>query len=178
MDPFLGEIRLFSFQNIPKGWHACDGTLLPIQQNSALFALLGTMYGGNGVNNFALPDLRGRVPIHASQTIPQGTKDGTESVTLVQANLPPHPHIVSAFTAAGNTGGVLNNWPASDNIPGNVTPAPAPAPNLYVQSPGSLVPLDPSSVSSTGNSGSHENRQPSMALNYCIAVTGLFPPRN
>lgn len=168
MDPFLGEIKLFAITFVPKGWHLCDGALLPIAQNQALFALLGTQYGGNGVSTFGLPDLRGRVPV-ASVPGRNGVISGSEAVTLIPSEVPPHTHGVNVFTAAGNQSNPLGRHIA----------APANSQNLYAAAAGARkVALDPSTVSNACTAGNHDNMQPYLVLNYYIATNGVFPQRN
>jgi microcystin-dependent protein len=162
--PFLGELKIISWNFAPKGWALCNGQLLPINQNQALFSILGTTYGGNGTTTFALPDLRGRVPIHVGQGFTQGQAAGQEFHTLTQSEMPMHTHIANA-----------NSGNATTPIPtGNLLGA---GNNMYAQ-PTNLVTLDPSSVTNVGGSQPHENRQPFLVLNYCIALTGIFPSRN
>ncbi|WP_028652994.1 phage tail protein [Nocardioides halotolerans] len=165
-EPFLGEIRLMSFNFAPKGWAACDGQILPINQNQALFSLLGTMYGGNGQTTFALPDLRGRVPIHQSDFHTMGERAGQEAHTLTVAELPQHTHVVHATTATGDT-------PVA---PGNLL---ADSPSQLYGSPSGLTTLHPSTVGAVGGSQPHQNLQPYLTLNYCIAISaGIFPSPN
>ncbi|MCU7961823.1 MULTISPECIES: phage tail protein [unclassified Shewanella] len=171
-DFFLGEIKLLPYNWAPKYWTLCAGQLLPINTNQALFSLLGTTYGGDGINTFALPDLRGRVPVHpnVSAGLPQGSKAGVENVTLVPNNLPVHNHLVMASSTAGDTTLLAgNNIAAAKNAAGEV--------NLY-GSAASLQALDPATVSSTGGNQAHENCQPSLVMNYCIATQGIYPSRN
>ncbi len=171
-DFFLGEIKLLPYNWAPKYWTLCAGQLLPINTNQALFSLLGTTYGGDGINTFALPDLRGRVPVHpnVSAGLPQGSKAGVENVTLVPNNLPVHNHLVMASSTAGDTTLFAgNNIAAAKNAAGEV--------NLY-GSAASLQALDPAVVSSTGGNQAHENCQPSLVMNYCIATQGIYPSRN
>lgn len=171
-DNFLGEIKLLPYDWPPKGWAPCDGRLLAINTNQALFSLLGTTYGGNGVTTFALPDLRGRVPLHpnVSAGIPQGTVAGVENVTLLQNNLPAHNHGVSAATTPGNNQTFASNYIAGAQAGGTNV-------NLY-GAPNSLQTLNPASVSNTGGSQPHQNCQPSLVLAYCIATQGIYPSRN
>ena len=179
MDNYLGEIRLFAFAKAPNGWVACNGQLLQVTTNQALFALLGNRYGGDGKTTFGVPDLRGRVPLQLNSQFAQGTAAGTETVALTTAQLPAHNHSVSAYNTAGNTGALASGYPAQVASP-SITPAPPPAPNMYgpVNTP---VVVDPASVGSSGASSTtpaaHENRQPTIAMNYCIATLGLFPSR-
>jgi microcystin-dependent protein len=166
--PFLGEIRMFGCTFAPRGWAFCWGQTLAISQNSALFSLLGTQYGGNGQTTFALPDLRGRAPIHASANDPQGAMGGVENVTLITANLPPHTHAVVASSDVADAispGG--NRLAAKPRLGANVFAEPT-----------NLTPLLGSSVSISGGSQPHNNTQPSLGVNFCIALEGIFPSRN
>ena len=163
-EPFLSEIRIFSFNFAPKGWAMCNGQLLPINQNQALFSLLGTMYGGNGQINFALPDLRGRCTTHTGSGHTLGEKAGSESVTLSQSQMPQHVHLQKASDAG-----------AAAIIPtGNVLGAFA---NGYTAA-SSLIAINAGTVSSLGGSQPHENMTPFLALNFCIALQGIFPSPN
>ena len=160
--PFLGQLMPVSFNFAPKGWALCDGQIMPINQNQALFSLLGTRYGGNGQTTFALPDLRGRTPIHAGAGLEQGQSLGEEYHTLVQSEMPRHDHAVMASASAANQ------------------PVPyvlAAANNLY-GAPTALTPLRPGTLANVGGSQAHENRQPFLVLNWCIALQGIFPSRN
>jgi microcystin-dependent protein len=163
--PFLSELRLVSFNFAPKGWTMCNGQLLPINQNQAIFSLLGTTYGGDGRVNFGLPDLRGRVPIHFGAGHTLGERGGEEAHTVSIAELPTHNHPISAATAQedatkpsgnlmGTTTGTLTIYTTKHTIP--VTMDPAVMPNL-------------------GGSQAHENRQPFLTLNWVIALQGIFP---
>jgi microcystin-dependent protein len=162
--PFMGELMLCSFNFAPKGWALCNGQSLPINQNQALFALLGTTYGGNGQTTFALPDLRGRVPIHVGGGHPQGQSFGQEAHTLLQSEMPRHLHLLQASRLDANQPVPTNAMLAGAN-------------NAYAD-PDSLTPLDPSSVANVGGSQAHENRHPFLVLNWCIALQGIFPSRN
>jgi microcystin-dependent protein len=162
-EPFLGELRLMSFDFPPKGWALCNGQQLPINQNQALFALLGTMYGGNGQTTFALPELRGRVPMHVGSSFStQGQRGGEEAHTLTQSEMPSHNHIWGATSSAPNQPqpGILAG--------GN---------NMYTtfQNP---TTLRPDTVTNVGGSQPHENRHPFSVLSWCIALQGIFPSRN
>jgi microcystin-dependent protein len=163
-EPFLSEIRIMSFVFAPKGWALCNGQLLPINQNQALFSLLGTVFGGNGQTTFALPDLRARIPIHVGQGHTLGEKGGETSHTLSISELPTHTHQLSGSSIAGNT----------SNPTGNVL---AGANNLYTAASG-LVSLAPTSVTNVGASQPHENMQPYLTLSFCIALQGIFPSAN
>ena len=162
-EPFLGEIRLMSFNFQPKGWAFCNGQLLPINQNQALFSLLGTTYGGNGVTTFALPNLQVRMPIGFSSTHPQGEAGGETAHTLTAAEMPAHTHPVNATNLPGRTGTPAGNFFAAHR-------------GGYAEA-GSAA-LSPSTIGSVGGSQPHENRPPFLALNFCIALQGIFPSRN
>jgi microcystin-dependent protein len=168
-DPFLGEIRMCSFGFAPKGWALCNGQLLPINQNQALFALLGTMYGGNGQTNFALPDLRGRSPMHVGAQSTQGQRAGAEAVTLNVAQLPGHQHGISG------TGDLANA-----NAPGLALPAAKGrgGSNRYAAAGSSDVVMHGGSIVPSGSSQPHNNLQPYAVLSFCIAMQGIFPSRN
>jgi microcystin-dependent protein len=165
MEPYLGEIRMFGGIFAPLGWMFCDGTLLPISGNDALFALIGTTYGGDGQSTFALPDLRGRWPVHVDATggYPLGSTGGAESVTLAPEHLPPHSHTVLASAAAAT-----GTSPAGTVWAATTTPAYLPdvVPTQDMAS-GTLAPA--------GSSLPHENRPPYAVLTFIIAVTGTFP---
>jgi microcystin-dependent protein len=160
-EPFLSEIRIMSFSFAPKGWAMCNGQLLPINQNQALFSLLGTTYGGDGRVNFALPDLRDRASIHVGSGHTLGERGGEAAHTLTISELPTHLHQAQAATsdadAAVPTGSMLAGW------------------NNGYTNPASLVPLIPSTISSVGGSQAHENQQPYLTLSFCIALQGIFP---
>jgi len=163
-EPYLSEIKMFSFNFAPKGWTLCNGQLLPINQNQALFALLGTTYGGNGQTNFALPDLRGRVPLHRGDTHTLGERAGEENHTLTISELPAHNHFVN----------VISNAVANQQYP---------ATNTYFATGSSFagfhqtpnVAMDPATVAGTGGSQPHPNMSPYLVLNFCIALQGIFP---
>lgn len=168
MDPYIGELRIFPYGFVPKGWAACDGTILNIQGNQALFALLGTIYGGNGTTNFALPDLRGRVPMHVNDTYLEGKPGGANGTALTLQSVPPHVHTLVATTSAADQampgGHLLSTVPAA-------TPMYAPP----------AMPLSPMAVPAIGNTGSAtpvSNMQPYLGLDICIALIGIYPPRN
>src|SRR5438309_5263806 len=165
-EPFLAEIRLMSFNFAPKGWANCNGQLLPINQNQALFSLLGTTYGGNGQTNFGLPDLRDRVPIHVGNGHTLGERAGEAAHTLSISELPTLVHQAQAAATDADgaipTGLLLAGW---NN--GYVAPA-----------GGNLVSLNSTSLASVGGSQAHENQQPYLTLNFCIALQGIFPSQN
>lgn len=168
MDPFLGEIRLFPWDWAPTGWRLCDGSILPISQYTALFALLGTQYGGDGRTNFALPDLRGRAPIHFGSSYSQGETDGSETVSLTLSTMPAHNHALQGTSTIGDKPSPINNslaQLASTAHPHYSAPAPA-------------VALNPASVQPAGSGQPHENMQPFLVLNFCIATNGIFPSRS
>ncbi|MBF6620472.1 MAG: phage tail protein [Patulibacter sp.] len=160
--PFLGELRLMSFNFPPKGWAQCSGQLLPINANQALFALLGTMYGGDGRVNFALPDLRGRAPVHRGDGLTQGQRVGQEFHALTQGEMPEHLHVAAA--SASNTDQPTPKILGSAN-------------NLYGE-PTNLTTLNPQTIASVGGGQPHENRQPALTLEWCIALVGIFPSQN
>ena len=161
-EPFLSEIRLFSFVFPPQGWALCNGQLLPINQNQALFSLLGTTYGGDGQVNFALPDLRARVPIHVGSGHTLGERGGEESHTLSVAELPAHTHVLQATSAAG-----------SRQLPGGTVLARGNLPAY--REPGDPVSMAPGVVTSTGGWQAHLNMQPFLTLSFCMALQGIFP---
>jgi microcystin-dependent protein len=163
-EPFLSEIRIVSFTFAPKGWALCDGQLMPINQNQALFSLLGTTYGGDGRVNFGLPNLQGRTPIHMGNGHTLGERAGEQAHTLAIVELPAHTHAANATTSNANQ-------PA----PGNAVLAAAN--NVYGPASG-LTPLSPSSISIVGGSQPHQNMQPYLTLNFCIALQGIFPSQN
>lgn len=160
--PFLGELRLMSFNFPPKGWAECNGQTLGIAQNQALFSLLGTMYGGNGSTTFQLPDLRGRAQIHRGAGYTQGQILGQETHTLTMSEMPAHNHFLQASSAN-----------ADQPVPSIL----ASANNLYA-SFANLTTLHPSSIANQGGSQAHENRHPFLTLNWCIALIGIFPSQN
>lgn len=169
-EPYIGELRVFSFNFAPKGWAMCNGQTMSIQQNTALFALLGTFYGGNGVSTFQLPNLQGNVPTHLGVS-PSGTQytigevAGTPNVTVINSQMPQHTHNLNANTAGTgmNPGG---SFPAAQAGTTNYTPA----------SDGSI--LTPTAVPLQGGNLPHNNMQPYLVLNICIALQGIFPSRN
>jgi microcystin-dependent protein len=162
-DPFLSEIRITSFNFAPKGWALCNGQTLPINQNQALFSLLGTTYGGNGQTTFMLPNLQGRVPISWGMGNTLGQVGGSESVTLTLQQLPQHYHLVNVVNANANAGPAGNYFGAA---------------NQLYQPPPPGTPLANSTISKTGGSQPHENRQPYLSLNFIIALQGIFPSQN
>lgn len=163
-EPFLSEIRIMSFGFAPQGWALCNGQLLPINQNQALFSLLGTTYGGDGRVNFGLPNLQGRTPIHTGNGHILGEAGGEQAHTLSVSEMPTHTHIANASTANGST----------NFANGNILAA---AGNLYA-APNSLTTLNPTSITNVGGSQAHLNMQPFLTLTFCIALQGIFPSRN
>jgi microcystin-dependent protein len=167
-DPFLGEVKIFTGDYAPKAWAMCNGQFLPINQNQPLFSILGTMYGGNGQTTFALPDFRGRVPIHWGRSFQTpGQRGGEEFHTVSQSEMPAHNHFIQS---AGNNDG--DTATPTGNLFGKSGSQP------YQSSPVSLTTLHPSSITSTGGSQAHENRQPYLVLNFIISLQGIFPSRD
>ncbi|MDQ6804015.1 MAG: tail fiber protein [Actinomycetota bacterium] len=169
-EPFLGEIRMFGFNFAPQGWAMCNGQTLSISQNTALFSLLGTQYGGNGQTTFALPDLRSSVAMHQGQgpglsPYVIGEKAGTESVTLTSAQMPQHNHSVVANGGSGTT-----------TRPGGGVPART-TEDIYAAAPDGTT-MNPGMIGNTGGSQPHTNIQPYLVVNFCIALQGIFPSRN
>lgn len=177
MDPFIGQICLFGFNFEPRGWAFCNGQLLSIATNNALFALLGTTYGGDGRTTFGLPDLRGRVPMHIGNTHPQGQLGGAESATLNVNQLPPHSH---PFTATG-TLPCASGAGTSDNPTGKIPAGSATDENYAAAAAanGAMAPLNVSGTSGVVGSGAPvPTLPPFQVMNFCIALEGIFPSRN
>lgn len=167
--PIMSEIRMMAFNFAPKGWALCNGQTLQINQNQALFALLGTTYGGNGQTTFALPNLQGRVPMHQGSGHTLGERGGQESHTIIMSELPAHIHPANADIKSGNNtaSDPLNTYPANTGgIP------------MYSAGSNNMGAMSPLMVSSVGGSQPHENRQPFTVLNFCIALVGVFPSQN
>jgi microcystin-dependent protein len=165
-EPFLSEIRIMSFSYAPRGWALCNGQLLPINQNQALFSLLGTTFGGDGRVNFALPDCRGRAPIHVGAGHTLGERGGEQAHTLSTAELPTHVHTLNATSGDG-----------TQPVPANAELAKAAPANPY-HTPTNLSAMNSASVASVGGSQAHLNMQPFLTLTFCIALQGIFPSPN
>lgn len=163
-EPFLSEIRIMSFDFPPKGWAFCNGQLLPINQNQALFSLLGTTYGGDGRVNFALPDLRARTPIHMGSGHTLGERGGEQSHTLSLPELPAHTHVLHGSSTAAETNAATGAYLATVN-------------NAYGAA-ANLVALSAAEVGNVGGGQAHLNMQPFLTLSFCIALQGIFPSRN
>lgn len=176
MDPFIGEIRIFAGTYAPVNWSFCNGSALAIRQYEAFYALIGVIYGGDGVNDFKIPDLRSRVPIHMGQgnalniSHALGSKGGAEAVTLTVAQVPAHNHTLNATTAASNT--EVPTGTQVGAVSGATQFISANAPSLFP------FPMSSQMVSSSGGTVAHSNVMPTMALNYIIALNGLFPTNN
>jgi microcystin-dependent protein len=163
-EPFLSEVRIMSFVFAPKGWALCNGQLLPINQNQALFSLLGTTFGGDGRVNFALPDLRARTPIHVGSGHTLGERGGEQGHTLSIAEIPTHTHVVQGVNTNAATNVPLNNSLANTTA-------------LY-HGPSNLTSLNPGTIANVGGSQAHLNMQPFLVLSFCIALQGIFPSPN
>jgi microcystin-dependent protein len=173
--PFVGEIRMFGFGRTPNGWAACDGSLLPISEYEVLFTLIGTTYGGDGQTTFAVPDLRGRLPIHQGSgpglsNYVIGQKSGTETVTLISQQMPAHNHTALATTAAASSGTASGSL-----LPGTVS-----GETVYVTDTTGAVAfgLAPQSVTPAGGTQAHNNLMPTLTVQYCIAWAGIFPSQS
>lgn len=176
MDPFVAEIRAFGFNFAPTGWALCNGQLLAISQNTALFSLLGTNYGGDGRSTFGLPNLQGSAAIHAGASAGPGLTQhflgetgGTQNITLITSELPAHGH-----AASGKTGGTVAS-PAGQ-VWGN--PGGRPAPNFFANAVGTAQSMNPLALSLTGGNQPHNNLMPYLTVNFCIALQGVYPARN
>lgn len=169
--PFMGELRIITWNFAPKGWAFCNGQFLPINQNQALFSLLGTTYGGNGQTTFALPDFRGRAPIHTGQGWIQGQAAGQEFHTVTQSEMPAHNHVLNASNQKADQATLVTPPGNAPNILAGVTGA-------QYSAASSLTTLTPDTVTNAGGSQPHENRQPYLVLNIIIALQGTFPSRN
>lgn len=172
-DPYLGEIRPFAFGFVPSpgtGWAACNGSLLDIRTHSALYALLGTRYGGDGITKFGLPDLRGRVAMGAGPVHPLAQAGGEDQHVLTEAETPVHAHALNGAEGDPDLQGTSASGGLLATVEGAYGTLPGPGPNLTSLAPASLV--------EAGASAGHENRMPSLALNYCIATSGIWPTRS
>jgi len=169
-DPFVAEIRIFPFNFAPKGWAWCDGQLLPLSQNTALFSLLGTTYGGNGKSNFGLPDLQGRAPMHPGQgpglsLHDLGETGGQDYVTLLEREIPSHAHAINASNSDG-----IDQGPSQSKFAGGIGIS-------QYAAPGPLVNLSTDVLTPAGGDQPHNNMQPYLTFYFCIALQGVFPPR-
>lgn len=173
MDPFVAEIRIFPFNFAPKGWAFCDGQILPISQNTALFSLLGTTYGGNGQSTFALPNVQGSAPMHPGQGPGLSLHDlgevgGTEVVTLLQSEMPAHSHALMATVEDGTQGTLAAGITLASSVNGA----------LYQKNiNANLANFNPQALGPAGGDAPHNNMQPYLTLSFCIALQGVFPPR-
>ena len=165
-EPFLSEIRIFSFGFAPKGWALCNGQLMPINQNQALFSLLGTTFGGDGRVNFGLPNLQGQTPIHVGNGFTLGQKGGEQAHTLSIAEIPTHVHVLSGTSTNGTV-----------QIPAGNLMAPTPS-QAYHAADNAVVAFAPQAVTTVGGSQAHLNMQPFLTLNFSIALQGIFPSPN
>jgi microcystin-dependent protein len=175
-DPFVAEIRIFPFNFAPRGWAFCDGQLLPISQNTALFSLLGTTYGGDGKTTFALPNLQGSAPMHPGQgpglsLHDLGETGGSETVTLLESEIPAHSHSRNASNAAADEEGQKQPNAAVPGQQQNTN-------QIYGSLANNLVQMAPESLAPAGSDQPHNNLQPYLTLNFCIAMQGVFPPRS
>ena len=172
-EPYLGQIAMFGFGWAPRGWALCDGQILPINQYQSLYSLLGTLYGGDGRTTFGLPDLRGRLPMQWDATNRQGWEGGSEGVSLNSTQMGRHAHVVngsSNTTSAGAAGKVLGTGAGGGRG--------AVAPYRVAADENHRVPLASETIGLEGQGAPHNNMQPSLVVNFCIALQGLFPPRN
>lgn len=177
-NPFVAEIRIFPFNFAPKGWAFCDGQILPLSQNTALFSLLGTTYGGNGRSTFALPNLQGRAPMHPGQgpglsLHDLGEMSGTDSVTLLQTEMPVHTHAIACLDGSRTKGQI--GIPALGILAKSGGASPV---NAYTSGASSNAQLNAAAVAPAGGNQPHNNMMPYLTLNFCIALQGVFPPRS
>jgi len=171
LDPFVAEIRIFPFNFAPKGWAFCDGQILPISQNTALFSLLGTTYGGDGKSNFALPNMQGNAPMHPGQgpglsLHDLGETGGSETVSLLESQIPAHSHQMSVSSQLGTA-----NDPTTQRF------AMGDGNNLYGSAANNIVQMSGNALAPAGGDQPHNNMQPYLTLNFCIALQGVYPPR-
>jgi microcystin-dependent protein len=185
-DEYMSEIRIFSFNFAPRYWAQCNGQLMAINTNQALFSLLGTTFGGNGITNFALPDFRSRTVMHKGNGHGLGERGGQEIHTILMSEMPAHTHPFMATAVNANVAiptqhilGAANNLYVPDIIPDpeadRMHAALVAAPSMYAAGGTALTTLHPATISNTGGSQAHENRQPYLALNFCIAIQGIYP---
>jgi microcystin-dependent protein len=172
-DPFVAEIRIFPFNFAPRGWAWCDGQLLPLSQNTALFSLLGTTYGGNGKSNFALPDLQGRAPMQPGQgpglsLHDLGETGGSETVSLLESEIPSHSHALQATVEDGTQGTMVAGVTVATSVGGTL---------YQTNTATNLVSMSPSALSPAGGDAPHNNMMPYLTFYFCIALQGVFPPR-
>lgn len=173
-DPFVAEIRVFGFNFAPRGWAFCDGQLMPISQNTALFSLLGTNFGGNGTSNFGLPNLQGSVPLQQGQgpglsNYDLGETGGAPAVTLLSTELPPHSHTLNCSTVTADQTSPVGDIPAA--------PPAQRGQNFFAATPGGSPAMNANLLAPAGGNLPHNNMPPYLTLNFCIALTGIFPPR-
>jgi len=174
MDPFVAEIRIFPFNFAPKGWAFCDGQILPLSQNTALFSLLGTTYGGDGKSNFALPNMQGNAPMHPGQgpglsLHDLGETGGSETVSLLESEIPSHSHQLRASVENGTQGTLTPNITLATSVGGT----------LYQSTTNqNLVSMNGNALAPAGGDQPHNNMQPYLTLNFCIALQGVYPPRS
>jgi microcystin-dependent protein len=179
-EPYLGEIKIMSFNFAPKAWALCNGQFLPINQNQALFSILGTTYGGNGQTTFALPELRGRVAMHTGNGHALGEKAGQESHTVTMSEMPQHFHFLQAFNGTADSGAAAIP-PTNNSFANNAFAVPLGGGSTPVNRYSNAAPngtLNPGAVTNTGGSQAHENRQPYGVVSFCICLIGIFPSRN
>lgn len=170
-DPFVSEIRIFGFNFAPKGWAFCNGQILPLSQNTALFSLLGTTYGGDGKSNFALPDMQNRAPMHPGQgpglsLHDLGETGGSETVTLLESEIPAHTHTLS-----------VSGLNSQSTTPANTSLGRGNPVKVYAATGGALVQMGTNAITVTGGGQPHNNMMPYLTMNFCIALQGIFPPR-
>lgn len=173
MDPFVAEIRIFPFNFAPKGWAFCDGQIMPISQNTALFSLLGTTYGGDGKSTFALPNLQGSAPMHPGQGNGLSLRDlgetgGEEFVTLIDSEMPAHNHVLQGINLLSTTATPNNTTALSKSLNGNA----------YADAAAGVVQMAPEALPPAGGGQPHNNLMPYLTLSFCIALQGVFPPRS